>query len=87
MARSESFIACSKCFSNEGLRLDAERLGEEDSSICPRCMTGDGRKFTIDRLATLAQHFFVWGTVHKFEYGAAPAVQFNDRRKTDILMP
>ena len=47
----------------------------------------DGRKLGADRLATLAQHFFVWGSVHRFDYGAAPRIQFNDRRKTDMDMP
>ena len=85
--KSEALVACSNCFTNEGLRLDAERLGAIDSSMCPRCTTVDGRKFTFDRLITLAQHFFVWGSVRRFRYGAVPAVQFNDRRQTDIVMP
>ena len=84
---AELFVACSNCFSNEGLRLDAERLGEIDTSVCPRCRTTESSKLTADRLIILAQHFFVWGSVRRFEYGAAPAVQFNDRRKTDIAMP
>ena len=87
MSQSKSFIACSNCFSNEGLRLDAERLGEPGSSVCPRCATTDGCKLSTPRLIALAQHFFVWGSVHKVKYGAAPTVQFNDRRKTDIVMP
>ena len=81
------FVACSNCFVNEGLRLDADRLGEDDSSVCSRCAANDGRKLTTSRLATLAQHFFVWGSVHRLDYGAAPAIQFNDRRKTDIDLP
>ena len=87
MRPSETFVACSNCFTNEGLRLDAERLGVTDSSMCHRCTTTDGRKFTSDLLITLAQHFFVWGSVHKLRYGAAPTIQFNDRRETDIAIP
>ena len=85
--KPEPFVACSNCFTNEGLRLDAERLGASDSSTCPRCKTANGRKFTSDQLITLAQHFFVWGSVRKFRYGAAPAIQFNDRRETNITIP
>ena len=84
---SEALVACSNCFTNEGLRLDAEHLGANDSLKCPRCTTVDGRKFTFDRLITLAQHFFVWGSVRRFRYGAVPAVQFNDLRQTDIAIP
>ncbi len=87
MRSSSTFIACSNCFTNQGLRLDAERLGETDSSMCPKCTTTDGRKFTPDQLITLAQIFFVWGSVRRYKYGAAPTVEFNDRRKTDIAMP
>ena len=47
----------------------------------------NGRKLTLDGLITLGQHFFVWGSIRKFDYGQAPAIQFNDRRKTDISMP
>ncbi len=38
-------------------------------------------------MITLTQHFFVWGSVRRYKYGAVPAVQFNDLRKTDIAMP
>ncbi len=39
---------------------------------CPRCEASDGRKLVPDRLATLAQHSFVWGSVHRFDYGDSP---------------
>ena len=87
MPEPGSFIACSNCFIDEGLRLDAEHLGVEDDSACPRCEANDGRKLGPERLTTLAKHFFVWGSVYKFDYGAAPMIQFNDRRKTDMYMP
>lgn len=70
-----------------GLRLDARRLGKENSSVCPRCKNKDGHKLTTQLLARLAQEFFVWGSVHKCSYGAAPRIQFNDRRETDIKLP
>ena len=85
--RVSAFVACSSCFANQGLRLDAARLGLEDATCCPRCGTTKGWKLTSDRLITLAQHFFVWGSIRKFDYGAAPAIHFNDLRKTDIAMP
>ena len=81
------FVACSSCFVNQGLRLDAVRLGSTHASRCPRCGTTMSRKLTSDRLSVLAQHFFVWGSVRRFDYGAAPAIQFNDMRETDIAMP
>jgi hypothetical protein len=77
-------ILCSNCFSDHGLRLDAERIGEEVDSECPNCGERSGRKLTKDRLGELAQRFFVWGTLHKCDYGAAPVVQFNEHQKTSI---
>ena len=87
LTSSDAFVACSNCFSNEGLHLDAERIGESESATCPRCMSIDGKKLTRDRLTALAQLFFVWGSVEKYEYGAAPTIQFNPSRKTDIAIP
>ena len=87
MLTLEPFVACSNCFINEGLRLDADRLGEDDASPCPRCEAIDGRKLGSDRLAILANDFFVWGSVHRLDYGAAPRIQFNDRRETDMDLP
>ena len=84
LSNSPPFIACSKCFIDEGLRLDAERLGERHHSTCARCAAKNGRKLSRNRLAALAQHFFVWGSLRRFDYGAAPHIQLNDRRRTDI---
>ena len=83
---TKPFVACSSCFNNEGLRLDAERLGENDLSTCLRCSTAEGSKLTAERLAIVAQVFFVWGSVHRFEYGAAPKIQFNHLRNTDVKL-
>ena len=57
LSAPDPFIACSKCFIDERLRLDAERLGEDDPSPCPNCEANDGRKLSPGRLATLAQDF------------------------------
>lgn len=77
-------IACSACFADHGLRLDAEQIGLEETSACPNCGTTDSRKLTNDALIALAHRFFVWGSLHSCEYGAAPQVQFNERQKTSI---
>ena len=77
-------VLCSNCFSDQGLRIDAERIGEARDSDCPNCGARSGRKLTGDRVGELAQGFFVWGTLHKCDYGAAPIVQFNEHQKTSI---
>lgn len=78
------FVLCSCCFSDQGLKLDAERIGEADESKCLNCGLVSGRKLTKEKVAALAHRFFVWGTLQKGEYGAAPIVQFNKHQKTDI---
>lgn len=78
------FVLCSNCFSDQGLKLDAERIGEENDSTCPNCKQATGRKLTRDKVNTLAYSFFVVGTFNKLKYGGAPIVQFNEHQETDI---
>ena len=77
-------VACTECFENEGLRLDAAAIGRACSSVCPRCGAVAGAKLTKRSLAGLAQSFFVQGSVHRTEFGGAPLITFNDKRPTDI---
>ena len=85
-AESEA-VACSECFRDQGLRLDAQLVGTEASEVCPNCGSIAGRKLDTDRLATLAYRFFVWGSLLRFDYGAAPLIQFNEHQKTSIALP
>jgi len=78
------YALCSNCFQDQGLRLDAEWIGIEDASACPKCGGTTGRKLTSDLVAELTHRFFVWGTLHRFDYGAAPMVQFNTHQSTSI---
>ena len=80
-------VLCSDCFRDEGLRLDAEAIGVADADLCPLCRSSTGKKLDRDRLTSLAYSFFVWGTMHRARYGAAPVVQFNEHRPTDIAAP
>jgi hypothetical protein len=80
-------IACSECFHDQGLRLDAEQLGIADLAACPNCGATKGRKLNSDCLARLTHRFFVWGSQLHCEYGAAPQIQFNQGQKTSITMP
>ena len=79
-----AYRLCSRCFLNEGLRLSAEELGLIDNVSCPNCRSKEGRKLTKDLIELLAYRFFVWGTLHRTEYGAAPIIQFNHNRESEI---
>ena len=80
-------VACSDCFQNEGLRLDALTGGIQDETVCKRCGSQAGKKLTRAHLEVLAGRFFVSGTFQRLEYGGAPIIQFNGRRETDIQIP
>ena len=77
-------VLCSKCFRNQGLRVDAARLGWASDEACPNCRAPDGLKLCAQRAQRLAHRFFVVGSLHKTEYGGAPVIQFNSRRETDL---
>jgi hypothetical protein len=77
-------LLCSNCFNDEGLRLSSAAIGQRDMSKCPNCGSQDGRKLNRKSVAILAQQFFVWGTIHRLDYGASPLVQFNKRQSTSI---
>lgn len=79
-----TLLACSECFSDQGLRLDAEQCGVENDAECQNCHSTDGKKLGHDELSGLAHRFFVWGSLLRLDYGAAPTIQFNDRQKTTI---
>lgn len=82
-------VLCSKCFINEGLKLDAGRIGIDQEGVCPHCGSTDGRKLDKELVKRLAFRFFVRGTYHRTTYGGAPVVQMNEHHygKTDINAP
>ncbi len=77
-------IACSACFSDRGIRLDAEQIGQQTDGICPNCGATGHKKLPVASLHALAHRFFVWGSLLRMRYGAAPRVQFNEHQHTSI---
>ena len=79
-------LACSLCFSDHGLRLDAEKF-EPDYPAgmpCPNCHAVGGKMLPKKAVGALAHRFFVWGSMRRTDYGGAPQIQFNDKRTTSI---
>ena len=87
MAAESEPVACSECFRDQGLRLDAQLVGIAGSEVCPNCAATNGRKLNTDRLAALAYRFFVWGSLQRCDYGAAPLIQFNQHQETSVTLP
>lgn len=73
-------ILCSNCFNDQGLKLDAYKLGIEKATFCPNCGTKEGNKLTKDLLLKLTYRFFVKGTIQRLRYGGAPIIQFNEHQ-------
>lgn len=85
-AETGQTLLCSDCFTDEGLRIDAFKLGIEQHGTCPNCQNSDGRKLTKKLIESLAWRFFVSGTTVRCDYGAAPVIQCNEHHfgKSDI---
>lgn len=77
-------IVCSDCFGDTGLRLDAERIGQDVSGACPNCKAEGCKKLPHAGLGALAHRYFVWGSMWRARYGAAPLIQFNEHQSTSI---
>ncbi|MGD0221412.1 MAG: RES family NAD+ phosphorylase [Terriglobia bacterium] len=73
-------ILCAACFTDHGLRMDADRLGIPHALPCPNCGAQGTKKLTLYLVRVLASQFFVRGSVRRFSYGSAPLVQFNEAR-------
>lgn len=80
----DSLVVCSNCFSDTGLRLDAERNGQDAPDACPNCKVDGHRKLSLAGIGALAHRYFVWGSMWRTKFGAAPLIQFNEHQATSI---
>ncbi|MBL1281331.1 MAG: RES family NAD+ phosphorylase [Fluviicola sp.] len=84
MTTKQNFILCSNCFHDEGLSLAAFKIGTESDSICPSCLSTNGKKLNEALTESLSHGFFVRGSLHKSDYGAIPIIQANKLTKTEV---
>lgn len=80
-------LLCSECFRDEGLKIDAYKIGIKNNNNCPKCKSTSGHKLTKRLVQDLCYIFFVRGTIDKLDYGGAPLIHFNQQHynKTDIV--
>lgn len=83
---SQEIVACSSCFYDQGLHLDAEKMGITKNVVCPYCGDKNGKKLTLRQLDELAYRFFVRGSIIKCKYGCFPAFQYNTSQETSISL-
>lgn len=81
---TEKIVACSRCFEDQGLYLEAEKIGYEKYEDCPNCSRNYGKKLTISHLEKLAYCYFVKGSTINCDYGAFEEIQFNPYQKTSV---
>jgi hypothetical protein len=77
MKKSEPYLICSNCFTDEGLRLDSIRIGIMNDEECPNCKSKNGSKLTKYLVTALCYVFFLRGTIYKCKYGGFPLIEFN----------
>ena len=53
-----AFPLCSDCFKDNGLRLEAKRIGKEHTNLCPNCGSSSGYTLDNDCLHELQIQFF-----------------------------
>jgi len=63
------------------------KIGINNKERCNNCHSISGHKLNDELLRKLSYDFFVKGTLHKVDYGAAPIIQCNDKRETEITVP
>lgn len=78
-------VICEECLSAHGLRIDVQCIGITSALPCPNCGSNnkDTKKLTKYLVRVLADRYFVQGSIYKYEYGAAPLVQYNEVRYPD----
>jgi len=70
-------VLCSDCFRDEGLRLEAAKLGISRNGRCPHCGSGSGRKLGEGQLEQLLFEFFWVGSFARTEFGGASRLKSN----------
>jgi hypothetical protein len=76
-------LLCSDCFRNEGLRLEATKMGMRAAFVCSNCGYRSGSKLRYKHLEKLTNQFFVAATMPHGIGGYAPILQYNPDRPFD----
>lgn len=88
-SRTLKTILCSSCFSDPGLRIEAERISGVDARACPNCGNRGGAKLSQAQLETLLTEFFWNGSFFRAEFGGAHRLVSNPHRygERDVHFP
>jgi hypothetical protein len=78
------FVLCSDCFSNQGLRDEATKLGVHINKTCPNCGSATGAKLRQKSLEKLTHRFFIQGTIPHGVGGYASILQYNSEPNDEV---
>jgi hypothetical protein len=73
-------MLCTKCFSNEGLRIEAERLVSCDPTFCPTCKSPSSCTISSDLAHELIDRFFCHGSQSLVVAGHIPVYKLTASR-------
>lgn len=73
-------VLCSECFSDRGLRMEAEKIGHRAKGRCPNCSTTRGTKLYQYQLEQLMVEYFWNGSFFRSEFGGAHRLVSNPYR-------
>src|SRR5574344_54571 len=79
--KKKEYIACSECFTDEGIRTIAMELGIKSGTKCPNCKSRKGIKLNQGSVDDLMNSYFVNGSWNKCEYGGAAILEMNKYQK------
>ncbi|MEP3673124.1 MAG: RES family NAD+ phosphorylase [Hyphomicrobiales bacterium] len=82
-------VLCSACFTDVGLRLEAEKIGVADGKKCKACGKTDGAKIRPSQLESFFVEFFGNGSFSRTEFGGANRLASNTMRhgKREVCLP
>ncbi|MCH7964648.1 MAG: RES family NAD+ phosphorylase [Bacteroidetes bacterium] len=78
-------MLCSNCFSNEGLKITAEKIGDKSETACENCGSNDGLELSKEKLVELMQVFFSQGSVLQNIGGYAPVYKISDKKEMESV--
>ncbi|MNV34523.1 RES domain protein [compost metagenome] len=87
--RMTKFAICSQCFTDDGLRIEAEKIGKKAIVGCEKCGALNGRKLTRENAEELMGRFFWDGSFYRSEFGGASRIVSNPYhyRNSDVIFP
>lgn len=77
-------IACSECFSDDGLKLTVTKYGIKNKQTCGNCGASKGKKVSKELLHDICWEYFINGSAYQSEFGGSSLLMYNEHQKTSV---